>query len=238
MKVNANELERLLQIQRDIFAQRKLVAQAGELKSGTEIDAAQAALSTISEQLSTQRIQDEELKRDLKKLENDVELVQKRLETDEKRLNESSSSKDIAGIQSEIEALKARRSRLEDEELELMEAIELSAAELSRLESAREQAEADLQLAKDSLQQQLGSLKEQSQVLVTQIEGLKGQVDTELLGVFEAKLVKGVGVGRLQGSACTACNMSLNSTAMSEVVAVPSDELCTCPECGAIMVRG
>ncbi|MEL0261658.1 MAG: C4-type zinc ribbon domain-containing protein [Aquiluna sp.] len=237
MKVNTSELETLLEIQRDILAQRKLVAEANEIKGGGEIDQVRDRIATLSEAISDQRLKDEELERDLKRLENDVELVENRLKKDNQRLNESSSSKDIAGIQVEIESLKSRLSKLEDDELELMDQVEISKAELTRLQAEHQSAEAELEVAKSDLQQKLAGLKQDSDRLISEIQSHKTQVAGELLELFEARLAKGIAVGRLTGSNCSACNMSLNSTAMSDISAVAEDELCSCPECGAILVR-
>ena len=237
MKVNTSELETLFEIQRDILAQRKLVAEANEIRGGGEIDQVRDRIATLSEAISDQRLRDEELERDLKRLENDVELVENRLIKDNQRLNESSSSKDIAGIQVEIESLKSRLSKLEDDELELMDQVEISKAELTRLQAEHQSAEAELEAAKSDLQQKLAGLKQDSDRLISEIQSLKTQVTGELLELFEARLAKGIAIGRLTGSNCSACNMSLNSTAMSEISAVAEDELCSCPECGAILVR-
>jgi predicted nucleic acid-binding Zn-ribbon protein len=237
MKVNTSELETLFEIQRDILAQRKLVAEANEIRGGGEIDQVRDRIATLSEAISDQRLKDEELERDLKRLENDVELVENRLKKDNQRLNESSSSKDIAGIQVEIESLKSRLSKLEDDELELMDQVEISKAELTRLQAEHQSAEAKLEVAKSDLQQKLAGLKQDSDRLISEIQSLKTQVAGELLELFEARLAKGIAVGRLTGSNCSACNMSLNSTAMSEISAVAEDQLCSCPECGAILVR-
>ena len=237
MKVNSSELETLFEIQRDILAQRKLVAEANEIRGGGEIDQVRDRIATLSEAISDQRIKDEELERDLKRLENDVELVENRLIKDNQRLNESSSSKDIAGIQVEIESLKSRLSKLEDDELELMDQVKISKAELTRLQAEHQSAEAELEAAKSDLQQKLAGLKQDSDRLISEIQSLKTQVTGELLELFEARLAKGIAIGRLTGSNCSACNMSLNSTAMSEISAVAEDELCSCPECGAILVR-
>ena len=237
MKVNTSELETLFEIQRDILAQRKLVAEANEIRGGGEIDQVRDRIATLSEAISDQRLRDEELERDLKRLENDVELVENRLIKDNQRLNESSSSKDIAGIQVEIESLKSRLSKLEDDELELMDQVEISKAELTRLQAEHLSAEAELEAAKSDLQQKLAGLKQDSDRLISEIQSLKTQVAGELLELFEARLAKGIAIGRLTGSNCSACNMSLNSTAMSEISAVAEDELCSCPECGAILGR-
>jgi predicted nucleic acid-binding Zn-ribbon protein len=63
------------------------------------------------------------------------------------------------------------------------------------------------------------------------------RASTELLELYEKKAARGVAVGRLIGRECGACRISLGATALNEVQALPRDEIATCPECQAILVR-
>ncbi len=69
------------------------------------------------------------------------------------------------------------------------------------------------------------------------IEDLKSKLAPELIELFDKKIQRGAAVGRLTGSSCSACNMNLNSTAMAEISRVPLDELASCSECSAMLVR-
>lgn len=237
MRATSQELETLWELQRLLLQQRKLLADARELAKGEQLDSLRDELSGLSEKLSAARLENEELRREVKRQESDLELVDKRIATDTERLQASSNPKDIAGIQSELESLRRRKSDLEDVELELMERLEVSDAEMHSVEVEREQKEQEIGLTKEKLELQLAGLKSQNQQLTSEVTSLRSSVREELLAVFEQKFVKGLAVGRLTGSTCLACNMSLNSTAMSEVGAVAPDDLASCPECGAMLVR-
>ena len=237
MKASNNELEQLLSLQQKIIAQRKLVADAQELSRGGKLEQQRERLAEISTQLSEARLENEELRRELKRQEGDLQTVEKRIAMDTERLKTSFSTKDIAGIQHELDTLARRKSDLEDVELELMERLQESDAQLHSLEREREQQESEIELTKQAVSIELADLKQENQQLATEASAIRAQLAGELLDLFDAKLVRGLAVGRLVGSACTACNMSLNSLAMGEVSSVPQDQLASCPECGAMLVR-
>ena len=237
MKASKDQLETLLEIQKSIFSQRAVVAKARELTASPAIEAARTQLAELNGRLSEQRSRLEEIERDISRVEADVELVEQRLERDAARLNQSSNPKDIAGIEHEIESLKSRLSSLEDAELELMEQRETAAADLADLDNQRQEAEAAVERTKLDIAQQLESLKAENVELVKAIEASRASVPAELIALFDKKLERGAAAGRLTGSSCSACNMSLNSTAMAEINRVPMDELATCSECSAMLVR-
>ena len=66
---------------------------------------------------------------------------------------------------------------------------------------------------------------------------LRKQISQDVLERFEARLLRGVAIGRLQKNTCTACNMSITATALADLHHVPADELASCPECQAILIR-
>ncbi len=237
VKATKDQLETLFEIQKNIYSQRAIVTKARELTSSSAIEDARAELADVTGRLSEQRGRLEEVQRDIRRVESDVELVEKRLAKDAERLNQSSNPKDIAGIEHEIESLKSRLSSLEDTELELMEQRDVASEELSALEKQRDEAEGAVEQTKAGIAQELESLKIQNEDLVKLINELKGMVPQELVVLFDKKLERGAAVGKLSGSSCSACNMSLNSTAMAEINRVPLDELATCSECSAMLVR-
>ena len=237
MKALTEELERLLELQTKVFAQRSVVLKSKELSSSSVIEEARAQLAEITGGLSEQRSRVEDVERDIKRLESDVELVEKRLQRDLERMNQSSNPKDIAGIEHEIASLNNRKSILEDSELELMEQRDVSLAELGSLEKQRKDAEDALESTKANITAELEALRAENTSLVAVIEDLRAKLPTELVELFDKKIQRGPAVGRLTGSSCSACNMNLNSTAMAEISRVPMDELATCSECSAMLVR-
>jgi predicted nucleic acid-binding Zn-ribbon protein len=152
-------------------------------------------------------------------------------------MNASSSTKDIAGIQHEIDGLQKRKSMLEDSELELMEELDQVGNQLSDQRAEKQVLEGQLTQQRAALAAELSIMKDQNQKLNSEIGSLRGGSSSELLALFDAKLAKGNAIGRLVCSACTACNMNLTSTALGDLSEIPTDELATCPECTAIVIR-
>lgn len=237
MKVKSGELENLLALQELIILNRKLEAQAKQLSSGADLEAARSAQLANSAEISQARSEHEALVRELERLEADLGLVNKRIATDKDRLTKTAVARDALGIQHELETLAKRASDLEDVELELLERKSESDMRMHELEALGEKLEQELQLTKARVQLELSDLKTQFQANQKAAIELRQLLPEDLLARFDAKLARGVAVGRLQRNTCTACNMSITATALADLHQVPSDEVAACPECQAILIR-
>ena len=237
MKITNSDLEQLLQLQALILSNQKLEKQAAELNKGGDLEAARQAILENSQQLSAARASHEEIMREIRRVETDLELVTKREVLDQERLTKTAVSRDVIGIQHELETLKKRRSDLEDVELELLERREQSNRVLHELEAKDEHLESELALTKARIKLELDELRAKHSNDSQEIAKLKAATAPDLLSLFEAKLLRGLAVGRLQKTACTACNMNLTATALAELNHIPADGLASCPECQAILIR-
>jgi len=121
MKLRSGELENLFALQELIILNRKIEAQAKQLATGSDLEAARSAQLSNSAEISQARSEHEALVRELERLEADLGLVQKRIATDKDRLTKTAVARDALGIQHELETLAKRASDLEDVELELLE---------------------------------------------------------------------------------------------------------------------
>ncbi len=236
-KEKSGELENLLALQELIILNRKLEAQAKQLATGADLEAARGAQLANSAEISQARSEHEALVRELERLEADLELVTKRIATDKDRLTKTAVARDVLGIQHELETLAKRASDLEDVELELLERKSESDMRMHELEVLGEKLEQELQLTKARVQLELADLKTQFQANQKAATELRQQLPEDLLARFDTKLARGLAVGRLQKNTCTACNMSITATALADLHQVPSDEVAACPECQAILIR-
>ncbi|MTA89952.1 MAG: hypothetical protein F2536_03400 [Actinobacteria bacterium] len=237
MKASAQQLEDLWQLQKLILDQRRLIAHAKQLSTGESLREQELRIVQLSELSRNQLMVVESVLAEKKRIESDLELVDKRIKTDQDRLNASSSTKDISGIQHEIDGLLQRKNMLEDTDLGILTDLDVQQQKLSALAKEKEAAEKELESSKSELRAQLESLKQENSNLNTEIEKLRSSFPPELLELFDKKLSKGTAVGRLVRSACNACNMNLNSTAIAEISNVPADQVALCPECAAIVIR-
>jgi predicted nucleic acid-binding Zn-ribbon protein len=72
---------------------------------------------------------------------------------------------------------------------------------------------------------------------ITQRAQQASRIDQALVELYEKKATRGVAVGRLLGRECGACRMTIGATALAEINAFPRDEIATCPDCQAILIR-
>ncbi|MFM1993460.1 MAG: hypothetical protein RL537_149 [Actinomycetota bacterium] len=237
VKASVDQLEQLWQIQKLIFDQRRLVAEAKTLSSGQSLQETEREIGDLAELARNQLMRVESIQAEKKRIESDLSLVEKRIKTDQERLNSSSNTKDISGIQHEIDGLLQRKNMLEDTELGILNDLQEQNQVLANLQGLRSAAEQKLQQQRDELRGTLERMKADNEKLNREISSLRENTPTELLEVFDKKLLKGTAVGRLVRSACNACNMNLNSTAIAEISVVPLDEVAFCPECAAIVIR-
>jgi uncharacterized protein len=237
VKASLQQLEELWQLQKLILDQRRLIAKAKQLSTGESLREQENRIVQLSELSRNQLMVVESVLSEKKRIESDLELVEKRIKIDQERLNASSNTKDISGIQHEIDGLLQRKSMLEDTELGILTDLEAQQKKLSALAEEKASAESDLESSKSDLRSQLDSMKQENLNLNSQIENLRSNSPAELLELFDKKLSKGTAVGRLVRSACNACNMNLNSTAIAEISNVPPDQVAFCPECAAIVIR-
>jgi predicted nucleic acid-binding Zn-ribbon protein len=208
-----------------------------KLLAATEIQIASEKALALSDQLIDARNRVGDLELELKRSENDLELVEKRIAKDKERLSTTSSTKDALGIEHELTTLAKRKSELEDSELGTMEALEAVRLELVAAENAKSSAEAELGSLRSALAANTAELDSQKSELTSKRTALVGLVDPELAVAYQRKADRSVAAGKLVGRECGACRLSITATNLEEIVALPPDEIAECPNCQAYLVR-
>jgi len=237
VKANLQDQKRLLEL---VELDLNLVKNAGDkakLLAATDIQIASEKTLSLSDQLIDARNRVGDLELELKRSENDLELVETRIAKDKQRLSTTSSSKDAQGIEHELTTLAKRKSELEDAELGIMEELDKVRAELSVAESAKSAAENELSSLRASLSSETAELDSKRAELSAKRVALVGLIDGELALAYQRKADRSVAVGKLTGRECGACRLSITATNLEEIVALPADEISECPNCQAYLVR-
>lgn len=237
MKVSQNQLDDLLELaatDREISASR---AQIANLREDPELALAQQQQAQASVVFLDASNVLEELQLELSRIEADVKLVEQREARDRALLESAKNPKDAQGLQAELATLAKRKNALEDTELEVMERL----AEAEKAVAAAKANRDEMLLKIESLQLAQSQAVAKIQSGLTLLQGtrelLSARIPQDLLELFEQKAKRSVAVGRLSSRECGACRMSLTATDYSRVSSLPADELVTCPECQAILVR-
>ena len=237
MKANLQDQKRLLEL---VDLDLTLVRNAGDrakLQSATAISEASEKALALSDQLIDARNRVGDLELELKRSENDLELVENRIAKDNQRLTSTTSAKDAQGIEHELTTLARRKSELEDAELGIMEDLEAVRAQLSLAENAKSAAEKELAALRSALETNTSALDSARAELSSKRSALIGLIDPELAAAYQRKADRNVAVGKLVGRECGACRLSITATNLEEIVALPADEIAECPNCQAYLVR-
>lgn len=237
MKANLQDQKRLLEL---VDLDLSLVRNAGDkakLLSATAISEANEKALALSDHLIDARNRVGDLELELKRSENDLELVESRIAKDNQRLSSTSSAKDAQGIEHELNTLAKRKSELEDTELGIMEVLETVRAELSEAEKAKAAAENELTQLRSALATNTAELDSARAELSSKRSALVGLIEPELAMAYQRKADRNVAAGRLVGRECGACRLSITATNLEEILALPADEIAECPNCQAYLVR-
>ena len=237
MKANLQDQKRLLELVQFDLDLVKNATDRAKLLAASDIQIASEKALTLSDQLIDARNKVGDLELELKRSENDLELVENRIAKDNQRLSTTSSSKDAQGIEHELTTLAKRKSELEDAELGIMEELDKVRAELVAAESAKSLAESELSALRAALDSTTSTLEAQRADLTAKRVALVGLIDPELAVAYQRKADRAVAVGRLTGRECGACRISITATNLEEIVALPADEISECPNCQAYLVR-
>jgi uncharacterized protein len=237
VKANLQDQKRLLELVDLDLSLVRNAADRTKLQSATAISEASEKALALSDHLIDARNRVGDLELELKRSENDLELVENRIAKDNERLSSTSSAKDAQGIEHELTTLAKRKSELEDTELGIMEDLETVRAELAEAESAKAEAEQELNRLRSALATDTAGLDSVRAELTSKRSTLVGLIDPELAVAYQRKADRNVAAGKLVGRECGACRLSITATNLEEIVAIPADVIAECPNCQAYLVR-
>ncbi|MGQ4599561.1 CT398-like coiled coil hairpin domain-containing protein [Nocardia sp. R6R-6] len=181
----------------------------------------------------------DDLDRDIRKLEGEIESVRKREDRDQGMLTAGTvNAKQLSEIQHELGSLERRRSVLEDELLEVMERREASAADHDHAGARLSKSEEDLAAALRQRDEALADLDVAQARCDTDRDGVVAKLPDDVLAIYDRQRAQhGVGAALLQARRCGACRIELDRGEIARIAKTAPDVVVRCPECGAILVR-
>ena len=181
----------------------------------------------------------DDLDRDIRKLEGEIEAVRLRADRDRSMLESGSvGSKQLTELQDELTSLERRQTALEDDLLEVMERREASKADHDHAGAQVSQVDDRLGDATRARDEALADIEVAEQRCRSDREALLAVFPADLVTIYEKQREKsGIGAALLQGRRCGACRLELDRGEIARIAAAPADLLVRCPECDAILVR-
>lgn len=217
---------------------QQLARRADKLPEREVVDALTGQRAELERGRAEQFGATEDARLELKRTEADVAVVDSRIARDSDRLRTSSSPKDVAALEQELEALGRRKSDLEDIELAVMETVEeregllaQTDADLAALAEAITAAVAARDAALAEIEAERGHAAANRQTVAA-------KVPAELLALYEKQRERyGVGASHLRGGVSSASGVTLNAVEMTKIRAAAADDVLLCPDSNAVLVR-
>jgi uncharacterized protein len=118
-----------------------------------------------------------------------------------------------------------------------MEKKEQCELDLTAITSEKQSIDQELSALEDANEQEVLKLRSGLELSGSKRNQLASRIDPELIQLYESKAKRGIAAARLLNRECGACRMTIGATALAEIVAMPADEIATCPDCQAILIR-
>jgi len=236
-----DDLHALLAVQEFDTQGDRLRHRRAHLPERVRLDAVTTELAELEAGGAAATAERDELARRQTELETELADLERRVTELDRRMRSGvvSAPRDLQAMAAQIEAMKRRRSDLEDSDLEVMEAL-------------------------DPLEAQIGALQDRWAVLDGEAGTLRAElaeaeavIDKELTGVLDARRdaaaplpagllatyerlrqrLGGVGAAPLVGSSCGGCHLTIPAGELDRIRRMAPDAVPTCEQCGRILVR-
>lgn len=227
-----NGLDKLIDLQKLDAAAAKLEAEARAIP--LVIEGLEARLTDARVGLEVAKAKSEQIQRDRRAKERDLEEVTQHSRKKQARLFEIKTNEEYSAVLREIENLKEKSSKLEEEILEFMEQADVATKSLAEAEKVFKAAEAVRQGERAEKEAQLAKVHQELVGLREARKGQASRVDGDLLRQYD-RLMKsrGLAVVAVREGTCSGCGIALTPQTYAEVRR--NDRMYTCPSCNRIL---
>lgn len=196
-----------------------------------------ARRQSMSAELTTLLGQRDDITAELARVESDVAVVDARAARDTERLASSANAKEAQSLEHELASLAKRKSDLEDAEIELMERLETAQSAVAVQEEAISAVNEEGARLSAAAKEAVAAATARAEAASRDRAVVAARVPADLLAMYDRLAARGVGAGLLHRKTCEACRMVLSGTDLQTIRQASDDDVVTCPECGAILVR-
>ncbi len=197
-----------------------------------EIERLENETADSRSRLESLSVHQSQLEREMAETEAKIEMIERQLYGGEVR-----ATRELMGLQQELDHLKTKRRSLEPRLLDVMVEHEEVSGHLSTLQAELDAA----RKRRDAIAAEWASEEAEFQSKIAALTGSRDAVasslDEDLLERYERLRahLAGIAVVTLEGARCTGCNMDLSKAALEEIGAT-AHEIPRCENCGRMIV--
>jgi len=232
------DLRDLLVLQQRDTAVDHLRHRRATLPERTLVTGVQEELARLRAELAVATGERDTLTARQERLEADVAAGEAKRRTLEGRLASTSVPREAQAMSEEIDGIKARQRVLEDEELEIMEALEPIETTVVAGQAQDMALEQRLREGREALAHAETAINGEIADAVAARAAAVQPIPSALLDRYERLRTKlgGVAVATLDGARCTGCNLTLPTLELERVRGAAPDAIVECEQCGRILV--
>ncbi|WP_203568298.1 zinc ribbon domain-containing protein [Aestuariimicrobium ganziense] len=196
--------------------------------------------SLLSDELTAANARLSDVEVDQERLESDLTPARERLVRNQQRVDAGAITdpKALSGMLDEIEHLKVRIAKLEDDELEVMQVIEDLTSERDAIAARRAEVDATGREQVAVRNAHFAKIDTELAELATERDLTAKDIPAELIDLYERLRARiGSGAAALADGRCTGCQLEATLADLRRYNAAPADEVLRCEECGRILVR-
>ncbi|MBI4736554.1 MAG: hypothetical protein HY766_10970 [candidate division NC10 bacterium] len=227
-----NGLDKLLELQRLDQAIARLEAEGRAIPQ--EIQALEARLTQAGAGLDQAKAKADQIQKERRAKERELDEATINSKKKQARLFEIKTNEEYSAVLKEIESLKEKSSKLEEEILNLLEKGDVAARTVTDAEKGFKAAESLHQNERTEKEGQLARLRQELANLQEARKGQASRLDTDLLRQYtRLRKSRGVAVVAVKDGSCGGCGISLTPQTYTEVRR--NDRMFTCSSCNRIL---
>lgn len=177
----------------------------------------------------------EELKKERRAVERELEEVDLKFKKSKKRLDEVKSNKEYQAVLKEIEDLKKLTFQKEEMAIKWMEEIETQEKECSDNNARWEESQKEYKQRENMVSKRLTELGKETQSLHNERTKVSQVIDRDLLARYTRlrKNLKGLVVTSVKGGVCQGCHLGIPPQQYNELIR--GNSLQSCPHCNRLL---
>ncbi|HEY3142893.1 MAG TPA: C4-type zinc ribbon domain-containing protein [Acidimicrobiales bacterium] len=181
------------------------------------------------------------LDREQRRLEDEIASLRARAGQADKQLYSGATNnpRELQALQDDIASIQRRISSLEDEELDVMEALEPVDAERVGLVGQRDVLDDQAKTLRAEVAEAEAEIEAEVATVRSNRDAIASDVDDGLWSEYDSlrSRLGGIAIARLVGSTCQGCHLQLSAVEVDRIRRLSPDDLVHCEECGRLLVR-
>jgi len=177
-----------------------------------------------------------ELNKNYRTYESDVQLNLGKIQKSQEKLRSVKTNKEYQSSLKEIEDIKLKNSKIEDEMLEFLEQIEIAEKGLNERKQSYSQIVDDTNREKDSIERDTDQCKQKLAQLESERNIVTDALDSMILDIFyrvKSKQSDAVAIAEVKDAVCQGCNLNIPPQLYIELQ--HRNSLKNCPSCERII---